>query len=190
MKKMTMYVASIFGLMPAITFAAQERVNCDDLAHHIQEELSEMPGKAIRNRSIWPSKNTLMVLGDDWKYNSAGTHIIGKEPRLINCDRSPDRLHLSAYDLQIVSDTSKKLLQYRNSLKHCLKNSSFRSPVATKTMDALQQQIDLNSQCTALHEQSFDNAIKRQKAAMAKREKEQKQKEAMEDYINATNSSL
>ena len=148
----------------------KEKVNCDDLARHILQSLPSY-------RAFRTSDNSLRFIGS----------LIYWERKIPNCSYS-DELNSNSPEssqMETLSDSTRILGKYREALKRCLRDSATPSTLATQTIDKLQQQITLNSQCADEYDQSLTQVRRRQATMRAERKRMANLKPVMENYINA-----
>jgi hypothetical protein len=168
----TLRITIILGLLPAVIFASEKQINCDDLALHIKSEVAqaEYSGSG-RSFGVYYCRNELRssyFVNDsaEVRYKDFGCKEAGRYGKLDAITILPDRITL--------------FQKYQNALKRCVEASETPSSLASQTIQDLQKKMDMSSQCIVLCNEGVAEVLKEKQEKTAKRE-------ALETYIRDSN---
>jgi|GEM_PF-6267119 hypothetical protein len=180
MKKLL--IASIIGLLPAVISASERKINCDDFAKHIENELKkkEHGMNGFYGAYYYQKTNFFgMPVGKPelcTSYFINGTCEVTYKKR--NCKAAGEEG--DSYAIILLPGRIALFKQYHNALKQCAETSEDSCPLAAQTMRKLEEKMDMCSQCIDLYNQG--------KAEASKKDKEEKvRKDAFDKLINDTN---
>jgi hypothetical protein len=135
MKKLL--ITSMIGLFPALIFAQEKPMNCDDLAAHIEYELRH---EEANNFNLDSPNSGVLRVNYVYKDRFGVTdlyHMNCKEAGRLNAtkvvDSIPSRIHL--------------LKKYQSALQQCIASSETSCKLAQISLRELQDKIDTCSKC-------------------------------------------
>lgn len=152
--------------LPSTSMFAAQQTNCDELAQRIQ--------KRVINPYVFvaPSNNLMFR-----------QHIIKRsfdDTVNLKCTWTHDDGYFAGLPISL-----QKLQNYQGALMRCIKTSTVPSPLASKTIEELQQKKELISKCLTLRQKSIQDVCRRS-AEIAAQDKKQKEKEnALDAFIDA-----
>ena len=178
MKKLL--IALMIGL-PAVICAQEKPINCDDLAHHIEDWIwgIEHYGDGSDAGVFYKQdKNGLKRLAVHFRIETTGplTHF-----RSIDCKAAGEQNNQNASHK--LFDSIAQFKQFQKALNQCVENSGTSCPEALHTLNMLQEKMDMYSHCIAL----FNEGHATRAAALKKAAEAKAKEEALDKFINDAN---
>ena len=171
MKKILM-LTTVIGLLSTAIFASEKKINCDELARHIESKVTKEEHSDIgRFFGAFYSGNELMS-----SYFINGSSEITY--KICSCYSAGQKDDSTA--IKLLPDRIKLFQQYQNALKRCDESSQTPSKLAFVTRHSLSDRMHMSSQCIALYEKGKIEANQKHKEEVVK-------KETFENFIHDAN---
>ncbi len=170
-------VVLIFSIsFHAMNFAS-EPVNCEELAHHIQQKIN-----GVFPRCFLSQHNNLMVGYKDGTFGRRQQYGKGhcKWTGELNSNEAEQ------YHIDNLSFSCKQFEQYQKSLMKCIAKSTEPNPKAQASITQIQQQKNLISRCIALRQEGSEKQERALDLYDAQQKAQEDKKKKLDAYIKAS----